>query len=167
MTVAVNTPSRTDLSACTSVGRCVLALAWVNAPHSTLFQNHSGICSCSTPALGSTANTRTLLMSRKVLAYSPLGSSTMKRALGSAPSRALRASSIDQRIKPATEQDLPLPVLPSTARWRPNKRSGSILTWALAASGLLPIKTWRLSPDSTMARSWFCVGSSTASPTVG
>ena len=61
----------------------------------------------------------------------------MKRALGSAPPRALRASSIDQRIKPATEQDFPLPVFPSTARCRPKRRSGSIRTSAFAANGLV------------------------------
>lgn len=79
----------------------------------------------------------------------------------------LFAASIDQRKSPATEHDLPLPVLPSTAKCLPKILSGSTETTAFPAKGLIPIFTRLLSPDSIIAFNCDCVGSNTGSPTVG
>ena len=99
--------------------------------------------------------------------YSPLGSKTMKRAFGLHFPLSTCACSSDQRISPATEHDLPLPVFPNMARCRPNRRSGSMQTSAFPARGLVPILTRRRSPDSTIERSCFSVGRSTLAPIDG
>ena len=119
------------------VGRCVLALACVNEHHSALFQNQSGTLSACSPSPGFTLNTRARTVGSSfgnALEYSPFGSRTMKRAFG-VLERTSCASSRLQRISPATVHDLPLPVFPRTARWRPKSRFGSMQTSASPASG--------------------------------
>src|SRR4030042_1821094 len=119
-------PALTSRSARLSKGLCVFALAWVNEVHSALFQYHRGTCKARSPSSGLTLK---ILASKreplppKAREYSPFGSNTMKRAfgLGLLLWRCDCAASSDQRIRPATVQDLPLPVLPSTARCRPKR----------------------------------------------
>ena len=142
----------------------------MNATHSVVFQSHMGTSNCSIPNVlfSSAPNTRTFFISENACVYSPLGSRIIKCVLG-APllARLFLADSIDHRIRPATEQDFPLPVLPRTAKCLPNNLSGSIATAAFPAMGLTPISTRRSLPDSTIDRSCACVGTRTGSPTVG
>src|SRR6266851_5510180 len=81
---------------------------------------------------------------------------------------ALSAASSDHRIRPATVQDFPLPVLPSTARCRPNSLSGSTMIAALDAIGDAPSRTrLSLSLGPTIAPTCSGVGNKTWSPTDG
>src|SRR5262245_2683952 len=110
------------------MGRCTPGAAPVKAAHSSPFQSQAGTLSAEVPPEEATWNSRAF-NPLKARAYSPLGSSTIKRAFGS-PFRpafvlASRVASSDQRISPATEQDLPAPVLPRTARCRPKSLLGS------------------------------------------
>ena len=149
------------------MGFCAFPLACVKATHSAVFHNHIGTISCSIPnaSFFSAPYTRTLARPSKDFVYSPFGSSTINLVLGALCS--FFADSIDHRIKPATEHDLPLPVFPRTARCLPKSLSGSTDTTAFPAKGLIPIFTLRLLPDSTIAFSCVCVGINTGSPTVG
>src|ERR1039458_1995267 len=109
-------PALTSRRARLSKGRWVFALACVNEDHSALFQNHSGTFSASSSASGLTLKILTFKVESgpaKAREYSPFGSRTMKRAFGvPLPLRCDWAASNDHLMRPATEQDLPLPVLP-------------------------------------------------------
>ena len=170
-------PSLTHLKACTKVGFCAFPLACVKATHSAVFHSHNGTVSCSMPCspFFSAPYMRTSPSPANDFVYSPLGSSMIKRVFVSTfpwPCPcffflSVFADSTDQRIKPATEHDFPLPVLPRTARCLPKSLSGSTETTAFPANGLIPILTLRLLPDSTIDFSCDCVGMRTGSPTVG
>ena len=81
-----------------------------------------------------------------------------------------RAAFRDQRMRPATEQDLPEPVLPRIARCRPNSLSGSTRTGSIPAVGQCPRRTRPASLSSspvTIACNCSLVGNKTGEPTDG
>ena len=87
----------------------------MNDAHSELFQNHEGTCNWFSLPSASTLNTLPLnfVVGPKARAYSPLGSRMINLAFGFICDS--NADSSDHWINPDTEQDLPLPVFPSTA----------------------------------------------------